>query len=210
MNYGEIKHNIISFGFAEQSDYDEYEALGYTYDAINQAIMQLNEQFPYIDTFEFEIDETDEGPYEIDMGARDGFLELAKDTPVVIEVNGKDVFKPFGAYEVKKERILHINADENKGTFRVYYNRACTTINAETADTFTPELPLKAHLGASAGGVQLHRIQRIGQIVFTNELKRDRPLYFLDFTEVGLCGCGYAKCTHTVPGAACGYSEDGC
>ena len=145
MNYGEIKHNIISFGFADQSDYDEYEALGYTYDAINQAIMQLNEQFPYIDTFEFEIDETDEGPYEIDMGARDGFLELAKDTPVVIEVNGKDVFKPFGAYEVKKDRILHINADENKGTFRVYYNRACTTINAETADTFTPELPLKAH-----------------------------------------------------------------
>lgn len=145
MNYGQIKQNIISFGFAEQSDYDEYEALGYTYDAINQAIMQLNDQFPYIDIFEFEIDETDEGPYEIDMGARDGFLELAKDTPVQIEANGKDMFKPFGAYEIKMDRILHINADENKGTFRVYYNKACTTINSDTADTFVPELPLKVH-----------------------------------------------------------------
>ena len=38
MNYGEIKQNIISLGFAEDADYEEYEELGYTYDAINRAI----------------------------------------------------------------------------------------------------------------------------------------------------------------------------
>ena len=109
MNYGEIKHNIISLGFAEQSDYDEYEELGYTYDAINQAISELNDAFPYIDSFEFEIDETDVGPYEIDMGQREGFLELAQDTPVQIEADGEDVFKPFGDYEIKMDRKLHPN-----------------------------------------------------------------------------------------------------
>ncbi len=145
MNYGEIKHNLISLGFAEESDYEEYEELGYTYDAINRAISFLGGQFPYVSTYEFEIDDSDTGPYEIDMGDRPGFLELSKDTPVLIEVEGKDVFTPFGAYEIKMERVLHINADDNKGTFRVYYNRACTTIGPETDDSFVPELPLKVH-----------------------------------------------------------------
>ena len=145
MNYGEIKHNIISLGFAEESDYAEYEELGYTYDAINQAISELNDAFPFVDTYEFEIDETDEGPYEVDMGLRNGFLELASDSPVQIEENGNDVFKPFGEYEIKMGRVLHINADVTKGSFRVYFNRECTTIDSNTEDSFVPELPTKAH-----------------------------------------------------------------
>ena len=145
MNYGEIKHNIISLGFADQGDYDEYEELGYTYDAINQAISELNDTFPYIATYEFEIDESDIGPYQIDMGSQDGFLGLAEDSPVQIVKDGEDIFKPFGDYEVKMGRVLHINADVTKGTFRIYYNRQCTTINSDTEDTFVPELPLKAH-----------------------------------------------------------------
>lgn len=145
MNYGEIKHNLISLGFAEESDYTEYEDLGYTYDAINRAISHLNNQFPYIDTYEFEIDDTDEGTFVVDMADRDGFLELAKDSPVLIEENGKEVFEPFGDYLLKMERVLHINADENKGTFRVYYAKLCAQIDENTPDTFVPELPLKVH-----------------------------------------------------------------
>ena len=145
MNYGEIKHNIISLGFAEEDDYAEYEELGYTYDAINAAIGELNDSFPYIAIYEFEIDDTDEGPYEIDMGALDGFIDLAVDSPVRIEENGKSVFKPFGDYEIKMGRTIHINADESKGTFRIYYNKECTTIGPDTDDSFVPELPRKAH-----------------------------------------------------------------
>ena len=84
MNYGEIKQNIISLGFAEESDYQEYEDLGYTYDAINRAISQLNDKFPYLDKYEFEIDDDDTGIVYADIGSQTGFLELA-DMPVLIE-----------------------------------------------------------------------------------------------------------------------------
>ena len=145
MNFGEIKQNLISLGFAEESDLEEYNDLGYTYDAVNRAISELNENFPYIATFEFEIDSDDTGIYIVDMADRDGFLELAKDTPVVFEENGEEVFRPFGDYEVKMGRVLHINANNNKGSFRIYYNKLCTQVNKDTPDTFVPELPLKVH-----------------------------------------------------------------
>lgn len=146
MNYGEIKHNLISLGFAEEDDYAEYEELGYTYDAINRAIDIIRTDFPYVDWYEFELDDTDTGPFELDMAvSAPGFIELAKDTPVRIEANGQEVFQPFSEYEIKMDRVLHINADRNKGIFRVYYNRTCTTIGPETADTFIPEIPIKVH-----------------------------------------------------------------
>lgn len=144
MNYGEIKHNLISLGFAEESDYEEYEELGYTYDAINLAIRELNDKFPYLAKYEFEIDDTDEGILYVDMEDRDGFLELA-DTPVLFERNGKETYTKFGDYQIEMGHTLVINADENKGSFRVYYNKACTTIYSATEDTFVPELPLKVH-----------------------------------------------------------------
>lgn len=144
MNYGEIKHNLISLGFAEESDYEEYEELGYTYDAINRAIRELNDKFPHLAKYEFEIDDTDEGILYVDMEDRDGFLELA-DTPVLFEKNGKETYTKFGDYQIEMGHTLVINADENKGSFRVYYNKACTTIDSATEDTFVPELPLKVH-----------------------------------------------------------------
>ena len=144
MNYGEIKHNLISLGFAEESDYEEYEELGYTYDAINLAIRELNSSFPQVAKYEFEIDDTDEGILYIDMTDRDGFLELAE-TPVLFERNGKETYTKFGDYQIEMGHTLVINADENKGTFRVYYYKECTTIDKDTDNSFVPELPLKVH-----------------------------------------------------------------
>ena len=144
MNYGEIKQNLISLGFAEDSDYEEYEELGYTYDAINRAISIIGGQFPYVAKYEFEIDETDEGILYIDMTDRAGFLELAE-TPVLFEKDGDEMFKKFGDYQIEMGHTVVIDADENKGSFRIYYNKECTQVNADTEDSFVPELPLKVH-----------------------------------------------------------------
>lgn len=144
MNYGEIKQNLISLGFAEDSDYEEFEELKYTYDAINRAVSQINSQFPYTDKYEFEIDDSDAGILYIDMTDRSGFLELAE-TPVLFEKDGEEVFKKFGDYQIEMGHTVVINADDCKGSFRIYYNKACTQVAEDTEDTFVPELPLKVH-----------------------------------------------------------------
>lgn len=144
MNYAEIKQNLISLGFAEESDYEEYEELGYTYDAINRAISEIGSIFPYIAKYEFEIDDTDDGYIYLDMSDRDGFLSFAE-TPVLFEQSGTEMFKRFGDYQIEMERTLVIDASKNKGSFRVYYNKNCTQINENTSDAFVPELPLKVH-----------------------------------------------------------------
>lgn len=144
MNYGEIKQNIISLGFAEESDYEEFEDLGYTYDSINRALDQIGVIFPYIAKYEFEIDDTDEGLLYIDMTDRDGFLELSE-TPILFEKNGTETFTPFSDYEIEMDHTIVINADANKGSFRIYYTKECTRFSSATADTAVPELPLKCH-----------------------------------------------------------------
>lgn len=144
MNYGQIKQNLISLGFAEESDYEEFEELGYTYDAINRAIAQIQNQFPYISKYEFELDETDTGILYVDMSDREGFLDLAE-TPVVFEADGQEVFHKFGDYQIEMGHTIVMKADDYKGSFRIYYNKACTTIDADTADGFVPELPNKVH-----------------------------------------------------------------
>ena len=145
MNYGQIKQNLISLGFAEESDYEEFEELGYTYDAINRAISQIGNQFPYIAKYEFEIDEFDTGILYVDMTDRAGFLALAQETPVVFEANGDEVFRKFGDYQIEMEHTIVMKADDYAGSFRVYYDKACTTITATTPDSFVPELPTKVH-----------------------------------------------------------------
>lgn len=144
MNYGEIKQNLISLGFAEESDYEEYEELGYTYDAINRAISEIGSQFPYIAKYEFEIDDTDDGYLYVDMSDREGFLSLAE-TPVLFEKNGTEMFKHFGDYQIEMGTTIVIDASENKGSFRIYYNKESTQIDTETSDDFVPEIPLKVH-----------------------------------------------------------------
>lgn len=145
MQYGEIKNNIISLGFAETSDYEEYEELGYTYDAINRAIATIGQEFPYISKYEFEIDDTDEGIMYVDMTDRQGFLGFATDSPVLFEKDGEEMFKVFADYDVEMGSTLVIDATDIKGSIRVYYEKECTHINADTPDTFVPELPTKVH-----------------------------------------------------------------
>ena len=145
MNYGQIKQNLISLGFAEESDYEEFEELGYTYDAINRAISQIGNQFPYIAKYEFEIDESDTGILYVDMTDRAGFLALAQETPVVFEANGDEVFRKFGDYYIEMGHTIVIKADDYAGSFRIYYERACTTITSTTPETFVPEIPDRVH-----------------------------------------------------------------
>lgn len=144
MNYAEIKQNLISLGFAEQSDYDEFEDAGYTFDAINRAIAQIQTQFPQIAKYEFEVDETDTGIMYVDMTDRQGFLSLGE-TPVVFEADGEDVFRKFGDYYIEMEHNIVMKVDDYAGSFRVYYEKAATTINSTTPDTFVPEIPTKVH-----------------------------------------------------------------
>lgn len=144
MNYGEIKHNIISLGFAEESDYEEFEELGYTYDSINRAIRQLEDYFPAKASFDFDIDETDTGILRIDMSDVDGFLGFV-DSPIMYESEGEEVWRTFTEFEIEMDRILVIKADDYKGSFRVYYNKLCTQLTPETPNDFVPELPLAAH-----------------------------------------------------------------
>ena len=144
MNYGQIKQNLISLGFAEESDYQEFEELGYTYDCINRAIDQIENQFPYIAKYEFEIDESDTGILYIDMTDRQGFLGLAE-TPVVFEVNGEETFRKFGDYQIEMGHTIVIKVDDYEGMFRIYYNKQCTDITSTTSDAYVPELPNKVH-----------------------------------------------------------------
>ena len=144
MNYGKIKQNIISLGFAEQSDYDEYEELGYTYDSINRAIRELQDLFPYKAKYEFDIDEGDTGVLYIDMADRPGFLGLV-DTPVLYEKDGEEMYRKFTEYEIEMDHIVVIKVDDYDGSFRIYYNKLCTQVDSSTQDDFVPELPLAAH-----------------------------------------------------------------
>ena len=144
MNFGEIKQNLISLGFAEESDLEEYNELGYTYDAVNRAISFLGGNFPYIAKYEFELDETDDGILYIDMSDRDGFLELTE-TPVMFEANGQEIYRKFGDYQIEMGHTIVMNASDYVGSFRIYYSKQCTQVDSETPDTFVPELPLKAH-----------------------------------------------------------------
>lgn len=145
MNYSQIKQNIISLGFAEDSDYEEFEELGYTFDAINRAIATIGNQFPYVAKYEFEIDDTDEGILYVDMTDRDGFLDFATDTPVLFEKDGAEMFTKFNDYDIEMDTTLVIDATDIKGSIRVYYEKECTQVNGDTPDAFVPEIPTKAH-----------------------------------------------------------------
>ena len=144
MNYGQVKHNLISLGFAEESDLTEYEDLGYLYDAVNRAVYEVSLLFPRLARYDFDIDEGETDLIRVDMADREGFLAFS-DTPVMIERDGKETFKQFSDYDIEMDTILVINPEGNAGSYRVYYERKCTDVDENTPDTFELELPLKAH-----------------------------------------------------------------
>lgn len=144
MNYGEVKHNLISLGFAEQSDLDEYEELGYLYDCVNRAISEVGEYFPYLAKYEFDIDENETDYLYIDMTDRDGFLAFAE-TPVMYEKDGTEMFTKFSDYDIEMDSTIVISPAGHSGSYRIYYEKECTTIDENTPDTFELQLPAKAH-----------------------------------------------------------------
>lgn len=144
MNYGELRQNLISKGFAEESDLEEFDELGYTYDAINQAVDEINDWFPYEAEFNFDIDDADTGILTVDMGDREGFLALAE-TPVWFEKDGEEIWRNFTEYDIKMDRKLIIKVDDYEGSFRVYYYKQPTHVTKDTSESFVFELPLVAH-----------------------------------------------------------------
>lgn len=144
MNYGELKQNLTSKGFGEDTDYEELQDLNYTYDAINDAVAQIAALFPYQTYYEFELDDTDTGIYYLDMTDLDGFLRLGE-TPVLFEKDGEELFRKFTEYEIEMDHTLVMKADDYKGSFRVYYYKEPTKVTPETPDTFQFEIPLAVH-----------------------------------------------------------------
>lgn len=145
MNYGELRQNLISKGFAEESDLLEFDELGYTYDAINQAVDEISDYFPVEAEFDFSIDETDTGIMLIDMADRKGFVALADESPVWFEKEGEDIWRTFTEYDVKKNREIRIKMDDYEGSFRIYYLKEPTHVNKTTDASFTFDIPLISH-----------------------------------------------------------------
>lgn len=146
MNYGQLKHKLISLGFAETGDLTEYEDLGYLYDAINQAVDEIALKFPCHSYYSFSIDDDEEDYIYIDMtSAAKGFLMFG-DTPVRYEKDGTEMFRRFSDFEIENDFTVVINPRNNAGEYRIYYEKKCTDITKDTPDTFEFEIPLVAHV----------------------------------------------------------------
>ena len=144
MNYGELKQNLTSKGFGETADYEEFEELGYTYTAINDALAQIAVSFPCKTYYEFELDETDTGIMYLDMSDRDGFIRFGE-TPILFEKDGEEIFRKFTEYEIEMDHTIVMKADDYKGSFRVYYYKEPTKVTTETDDSFVFDIPLGVH-----------------------------------------------------------------
>jgi len=148
MNYGDIKHNLISLVFGEESDLAEVEELGYLYDSLNRAISEIGVQFPYVETYQFDITKEDEEIGEllyIDMtDIDDMFLDFG-DPPVLYEKNNTQMYRKFSDYEIENKRTLVIDPKGNIGSYRVFYKCDCEQITSKTRDNHVPELPNKVH-----------------------------------------------------------------
>lgn len=143
MNYQEVIKNIRDLGFSDDSEMEEFGEL--VPNSINRAITELNLSIaPIIEKYEFDIDAEDGGYVYITMpDIDDNFLDFA-DTPVLFEQNGSALYSKFSDYEIESNDTVVINADEHKGSFRIFYKIAHETFTGEQLSTEVP-LPLKAH-----------------------------------------------------------------
>ena len=145
MNLSEIKQNLISLGFGEESDIEEYDALGYVNDSINRAISIIGNTFPYIAKTEVTFSNEDSGIAYVDMSENVGFLDFATETPVMYEKAGENIFKRFNDYDIEMDTIVVIDSTNLNGSIRIYYEKQCTQITDKTQADFVPEIPLKVH-----------------------------------------------------------------
>lgn len=143
MNYQEVIKNIRDLGFSDDSEMEEFGEL--VPNSINRAITELNLSIaPIIEKYEFDIGAEDGGYVYITMPDIDeNFLDFS-DTPVLFEQNGSALYSKFSDYEIESNDTVVINADEYKGSFRIFYKVAHETFTGEQLSTEVP-LPLKAH-----------------------------------------------------------------
>lgn len=146
MNYGELKTELISLGFSDESELDEFGVIVPL--ALNRAITEINLTIaPIIGTYEFT--QTGEGSvllyYDMEELTReDGdvvFLSFA-DTPVMV---GDGVYRRYNDFEIEQDRILVMDGSVS-GNFKVFYKKAHTPFTVDTGDLEDIPLPLKAHI----------------------------------------------------------------
>lgn len=120
MTYQELISNIRDLGFSDDSEIEEFGEL--VYNSINRAISEINLLVaPYIKTYEFDIDEADEGYLYISMPDVDGYFLDFAETPVVYEADGKDQYTKFNDFEIEAGDTMVIRQDSYHGSFRVFY-----------------------------------------------------------------------------------------
>ena len=143
MTYQELINEIRDLGFSDDSEIEEFAEAGLLYSAINRAITRINlELYPIIEKYEFDISDDDTGYLYITMTDIDDlFLDFA-DMPVLFERDGAAFYTKFGDYEIEADNTLVINADKNKGSFRVFYKVAHDTFTGKTSQ-LKEDLPLQ-------------------------------------------------------------------
>lgn len=143
MTYQELINEIRDLGFSDDSEIEEFAEAGLLYSAINRAITRINlELYPIIEKYEFDISDDDTGYLYITMtDIDDQFLDFA-DMPVLFERDGANFYTKFGDYEIEADNTLVINADKNKGSFRVFYKVAHDTFTGKTSQ-LKEDLPLQ-------------------------------------------------------------------
>lgn len=143
MTYQELINEIRDLGFSDDSEIEEFAEAGLLFSAINRAITRINlELYPIIEKYEFDISDDDTGYLYITMTDIDDlFLDFA-DIPVLFERDGADFYTKFADYEIEADNTLVINADKNKGSFRVFYKVAHDTFTGKTAQ-LKEDLPLQ-------------------------------------------------------------------
>lgn len=143
MTYQELINEIRDLGFSDDSEIEEFAEAGLLFSAINRAITRINlELYPIIEKYEFDISDDDTGYLYITMTDIDDlFLDFA-DTPVLFERDGAAFYTKFADYEIEADNTLVINADKNKGSFRVFYKVAHDTFTGKTSQ-LKEDLPLQ-------------------------------------------------------------------
>lgn len=146
MNYEELKSELVSLGFSDESELNEFGDI--VPQALNRAITEINLTVaPIIGTYEFTQTGEDSGLLYYDMeeltkeGGDVTFLSFA-DTPVMV---GNGVYRRYNDFEVEQDRILVIDGSVS-GNFKVFYKKAHTPFTVDTYDLEDIPLPLKAHI----------------------------------------------------------------
>jgi len=145
MTYQELIDNIKSLGFSDDDEMQEFAESGVLYDSINRSITEINLNItPIIERYEFELTDTDTGYIYIDMTDVDeNFLELT-DTPVLFEKDGAQFYQKFSDFQTEAGSTIVIDADANKGNFRIFYKAQHEKFTGTGLRDDLP-LPLKVH-----------------------------------------------------------------